>query len=142
MKKKGWMITVKKEYVDAFMRGEKTMELRISVPKDLYPMDELFICEEGSCGKVVMKMTVISVVKEESFYMWVFFHNMIKMDLFDYFRYTAGHEYVYGVKVRDVVKLPEGLTTHDFSVESAPKWFRDAFPKKRAIELMEKGGIR
>ena len=136
-----WLITVKKKYVEAFLRGEKDIELRTRVPKALMPMDKIFVCEGGSGGKVVMQMTVISVIKDNPYYIWAAYIDRLKMGFLEYHRYVHGRKEVFGIKVKDIVKLPEGLTTHDFSDEKAPRWFRDAFPKKRAIELMEKGGL-
>ena len=137
-----WLISVKKKYVEAYLSGEKDIELRTRVPKALMPKDVILVCEKGSGGKVVMQMTVVSVVRENPYTMWVEYCDRMKMGFLTYHRYVDGKKEVFGIKVKDVVELPEGLTHHDFSVEKAPRWFRDAFPKKSALEKMSKGGLR
>ena len=46
--RKGWLCTVKSQYVALMKSGEKTFEVRTRIPRDMRKGDALFIMEKGT----------------------------------------------------------------------------------------------
>ena len=119
-----WMITVHKGFVKSFLEGEKDIELRTRVPKALQPGDIIVVAQSGTHNKVVLQMSVLSVIKLGPGEMFRKYWRGIQVNYLAYDEYTRKHEWVYGIRVKDVVKMEGELHTSDFGISKAPQWFR------------------
>lgn len=119
-----WMITLHKGFVKLFLAGEKDIELRTRVPKALRPGDILLVAQAGTHNKVVMSMSVMSVMKLPPAEMFKMHYKGIQLNYLAYHDYTKGHEWVYGIRVYDVKRMERELHTSDFGIKTAPQWFR------------------
>lgn len=119
-----WMITLHKQWIEYFLSGEKRIELRTRVPKVLRPDDIILVAQSGTHNKVVMRMTVVSIIKLSPSNMFDKYAKDIQVNYLAYNDYTKGRDYVYGIKVCDVIKMDRELHTSDFGVDKAPQWFR------------------
>ena len=119
-----WMITLHKGFVKSFLAGEKDIELRTRVPKELRPGDIVLVVQAGTHNKVVMRMSVMSVIKLSPAEMFRTHYKGIQLNYLAYHDYTKGHEWVYGIRVYDVKKMEGELHTSDFGIKTAPQWFR------------------
>lgn len=119
------MITVHKGFVKSFLEGEKDIELRTRVPKALRPGDIVLVAQSGTHNKVVMRMSVLSVIKMGPGEMFAKYWRGIQVNYFAYDDYTRKHEWVYGIRVKDVMKMEGELHTSDFGIKTAPQWFRE-----------------
>ena len=120
-----WMITVHKSFVKSFLEGEKDIELRTRVPKALRPGDIIVVAQSGTHNKVVMRMSVMSVIKLGPGEMFAKYWRGIQLNYLAYDEYTRKHEWVYGIRTYNVVKFDEELHTSDFGIDKAPQWFRE-----------------
>lgn len=120
-----WMITLHKGFVESFLAGEKDIELRTRVPKALRPGDIVLVAQAGTHNKVVMRMSVLSVIKLSPAEMFQVHHKSIQLNYLAYNEYTKGHEWVYGIRTYHVEKLKGELHTSDFGIKTAPQWFRE-----------------
>lgn len=120
-----WMITVHKGFVKSFLEGEKDIELRTRVPKALRPGDIIVVAQSGTHNKVVLQMSVLSVIKMGPGEMLAKYWRGIQVNYLAYDEYTRKHEWVYGIRVKDVVKMEGELHTSDFGINKAPQWFRE-----------------
>lgn len=120
-----WMITLHKDFVKSFLAGEKDIELRTRVPKALQPGDIIVVAQSGTHNKVVMRMSVLSVIKLGPGEMFRLYWKGIQLNYIAYNDYTRKHEWVYGIRVKDVVKMEGELHTSDFGINKAPQWFRE-----------------
>lgn len=120
-----WMITVHKGFVKSFLEGEKDIELRTRVPKALRPGDIIVVAQSGTHNKVVLQMSVLSVIKMGPGEMFAKYWRGIQVNYLAYDEYTRKHEWVYGIRVKDVVKMDGELHTSDFGISKAPQWFRE-----------------
>lgn len=118
-----WMITLHKGFVKSFLAGEKDIELRTRVPKALRPGDIIVVAQSGTHNKVVMRMSVLSVIKLGPGEMFAKYWKGIQLNYLAYDEYTRKHEWVYGIRVYDVVKMEGELHTSDFGISKAPQWF-------------------
>ena len=118
------MITLHKQFVKSFLEGEKEIELRTRVPKKLQKDDIIVVAQSGTHNKVVMKMSVLSVIKLSPTEMFERYYRSIQVNYLAYKNYTKAREWVYGIKTCNVKKLDEGLHTSDFGIKKAPQWFR------------------
>ena len=114
-----------KGFVKSFLAGEKDIELRTRVPKALRPGDIVLVAQSGTHNRVVMQMTVLSIIKLSPKEMYRMHGMGIHLDYVDYAHYTIGREWVYGIRVKDVAKLEGELHTSDFGINKAPQWFRE-----------------
>lgn len=120
-----WMITLHKGFVKSFLEGEKDIELRTRVPKALRPGDIIVVAQSGTHNKVVMRMSVLSVIKLTPDEMFDKYWKGIQLNYLAYDEYTRKHEWVYGIRTYNVVKFDEELHTSDFGIDKAPQWFRE-----------------
>ena len=119
------MITLHKGFVKSFLAGEKDIELRTRVPKALRPGDIIVVAQSGTHNKVVMRMSVLSVIKLGPGEMFAKYWRGIQLNYIAYNDYTRKNEWVYGIRTYNVVKFDEELYTSDFGIERAPQWFRE-----------------
>lgn len=119
------MITLHKGFVKSFLEGEKDIELRTRVPKALCPGDIVLVAQAGTHNKVVMRMSVLSVIKLEPEEMFTKYWRGIQVNYLAYHDYTKGREWVYGIRVYHVVKMEGELHTSDFGIKTAPQWFKE-----------------
>lgn len=113
-----------KGFVKSFLAGEKNIELRTRVPKALRPGDIIVVAQSGTHNKVVMRMSVLSVIKMGPGEMFRLYWKGIQLNYLAYDEYTRKHEWVYGIRTYNVVKFDEELHTSDFGINKAPQWFR------------------
>lgn len=119
------MITLHKGFVKSFLEGEKDIELRTRVPKALRPGDIIIVAQSGTHNKVVMRMSVLSVIKLTPDEMFDKYWKGMQLNYLAYEDYTRNREWVYGIRTYHVVKFDEELHTKDFGIERAPQWFRE-----------------
>ena len=119
-----WMITVHKGFIKSFLEGEKDIELRTRVPKALRPGDIVLVAQSGTHNKVVMRMSVLSVIKLSPAEMFRKHWKGIQLNYLAYHDYTTGHEWVYGIRVYHVARFEKELHASDFGINKAPQWFR------------------
>lgn len=119
------MITLHKGFVKSFLEGEKDIELRTRVPKALRPGDTVLVAQAGTHNKVVLQMSVVSVIKLRPDEMFDKYWRGIQLNYLAYHDYTKGHEWVYGIRMCDVAKVEGNLHTSDFGIKTAPQWFRE-----------------
>ena len=119
-----WMITVHKGFVKSFLEGEKDIELRTRVPKALRPGDIVLVAQSGTHNKVVLRMSVLSVIKLTPSEMFERYYKGIQLNYLAYEDYTKGRQWVYGIRVKNVAKMEGELHTSDFGIKTAPQWFR------------------
>lgn len=120
-----WMITLHKGFVKSFLEGEKDIELRTRVPKALQRGDIIVVAQSGTHNKVVMQMSVLSVIKLQPSEMFERYGKEIQLNYLAYEDYTKGHQCVYGIRVYHVAEMAGELHTSDFGIEKAPQWFRE-----------------
>lgn len=118
-----WMITLHKQWVKYFLSGEKRIELRTRVPKALQPGDVIVVAQSGNHNRLVMRMTVVSIIKLSPDDMFDKYAKDIQVNYLAYNDYTKGRDYVYGIEVYDVVKIDDKLYTSDLGIDKSPKWF-------------------
>lgn len=120
-----WMITLHKQFVKSFLEGEKEIELRTRIPKMLRPGDIIVVAQSGTHNKVVMRMTVESIIKLSPSGMFEKYYKEIQLNWLAYEDYTKGREWVYGLKTCQVIKFDDELYTTDYGIKRAPQWFRE-----------------
>lgn len=113
-----------KGFVKSFLAGEKDIELRTRVPKALRPGDIVLVAQAGTHNKVVMRMSVLSVMKLSPAEMFRLHYKGIQLNYLAYNDYTKGREWVYGIRTYHVEKMEGELNTSDFGIKTAPQWFR------------------
>ena len=118
-----WMITLHEDFVKSFLAREKGIELRTRVPKALRPGDIIVVAQAGTHNKVVMRMSVLSVMKLPPGEMFRLHGKNIQLGCLAYHDYTKGREWVYGIRTYHVEKMDGELHTSDFGIKTAPQWF-------------------
>lgn len=129
-----WMITLHKGFVKSFLGGEKKVELRTRVPKGLHSGDTIVVAQSGTHNKVVMRMSVLSVVKLSPSEMFENYGKEIQINYLAFDDYTKNRKWVYGIKTYNVVEFSEEMHTADFGIERAPQWFREVKKGSRFIK--------
>ena len=119
------MITVHKGFVKSFLEGEKDIELRTRIPKELKPGDDILVAQAGSGNKVVLHLMVWRIHKLSPAEMFRKYWKGIQVNYLAYKDYTKGHEWVYGIQTCFAVPVKGELHTSDFGVNKAPQWFRE-----------------
>lgn len=119
-----WMITVHKGFVKSFLEGEKDIELRTRIPKELQPGDDILVAQAGSGNKVVLHLMVWRIHKLSPAEMFRKYWKGIQLNYLAYKDYTNDHEWVYGIQTCFAVPVKGDLHTSDFGIDKAPQWFR------------------
>jgi len=119
-----WMITLHKGFVESFLEGEKDIELRTRIPKELKEGDDILVAQAGSGNKVVLHLMVWRIHKLSPAEMFRKYWKGIQVNYLAYEDYTKGHEVVYGIQTCFAVPVKGELHTTDFGIEKAPQWFR------------------
>lgn len=120
-----WMITVHKGFVKSFLEGEKDIELRTSIPKELKEGDDILVAQAGSGNKVVLHLMVWRIHKLSPAEMFRKYWKGIQLNYLAYKDYTNSHEWVYGIQTCFAVPVKGDLHTSDFGIDKAPQWFRE-----------------
>lgn len=118
------MISLHQQFVKSFLAGEKHIELRTRVPKELRQGDTVLVAQSGSHNQVVMQMTVESVIELSPEEMFREHYKSIRLDYPAYDAYTQGRKLVYGIRMIDVTKIGGVRHTYDYGIARAPQWFR------------------
>lgn len=119
-----WMITVHKRFVKSFLEGEKDIELRTRIPKELQPGDDILVAQAGSGNKVVLHLMVWRIHKLSPAEMFRKYWKGIQLNYLAYKDYTNDYEWVYGIQTCFAVPVKGELHTSDFGISKAPQWFR------------------
>lgn len=120
-----YMISLHKGFVKSFLAGDKDIELRTRIPHRLRPGDILLVAQTGTHNKVVMQMSVLSVIKLSPDEMFSKHAHSIQLNYLAYHDYTRGRQWVYGIRVEKVATFAQELHTSDFGINTAPQWFRE-----------------
>ncbi len=118
-----WMITLEKKYCEAILDGRKKIEVRTRKPKILFEGAYILVCEKGSKGLVPFYFVVDAIAMCSPRFLWSSNHDQLAIDEKDYFEYTKGKNYVFGLRIRRVFKYDHEVNISDFGVKKAPRWF-------------------
>lgn len=118
-----WAITLHKQFVKSFLEGEKKVEVRTRVPKALRTGDWLFVIQEGTGGRVVMKLRVFGVLKMSPEILWERRWKDIQVNYLAYSDYFKGRKVAYGIIVDKVVPVTEEVYREELGLTSSPQWF-------------------
>lgn len=118
------MITIHKEWVKSILDGKKSIELRTRIPKELQHNDVILVAQSETHNRVALAMMVHSIIKLHPDEMFDKYWREIQVNNLAYKDYTKDREWVYGIKIYNVVKLRKELHTDDFGINKAPQWFR------------------
>lgn len=118
-----WAITLHKHFVKSFLEGDKKVEIRTRVPKALRTGDWLFIIQEGTGGKVVMKLRVAAIFAMSPEMLWKRRASQIQVNYLAYCEYFAGRGVAYGILVDKAVQITEEVYKDELGLKSSPQWF-------------------
>lgn len=118
-----WIITIKREYLDRISSGEKRVEFRRRLPRELKRGDRVFCVGSGSGGHIFLAFHVEGVVRCGVDTMWSrYWHcgGISKSDFFDYF---YGQDYAYAMRIAHVIRMDGSLNVRQLGLSRAPQWF-------------------
>lgn len=118
-----WAITLHKQFVKSFLEGDKKVEIRTRIPKGLRSGDWIFVIQEGSGGRVVMKLRVLIVLKMSPKMLWERRASQIQIDHLAYTDFFKGRKIAYGIYVDEVVPITEEVYRGELGLSSSPQWF-------------------
>ena len=118
-----WAITLHKQFVKSFLEGEKKVEVRTRVPKALRSGDWIYVIQENTGGKVVMRMRVLGVLKMSPQVLWERRWKEIQVNYLAYSDYFKGRQTAYGILI-DIIE-PIGMEVYrdELGLTSSPQWF-------------------
>ena len=118
-----WAITLHKQFVKSFLEGDKKVEVRTRIPKALRTGDWLFVIQEGTGGRVVMKLRVFGVLKMSPAVLWERRWKEIQVNYLAYSEYFKGRQVAYGIIVDEVVPITEEVYREELGLTGSPQWF-------------------
>lgn len=120
---KDWMITIKKEYADAILAGDKKFEVRTRVPASLCPNDRIIVHVSGSGDRVDFAFMVESVQSYAPKTLYLRHRRCLCIRLDDYLEYTKHRRLVFAIGIGDVIRHEHVLSMSALGVLHAPQWF-------------------
>ena len=119
-----YMVSLKPSYVEAFLLGLKSMEIRTKIPQDLRIGDRLFVCKSRSHGQVIFTLLIDCIWIRKPEYAYKEFGKYLFIDHNSYLKYVDGHNmtWILSCTVEKVFKEPAHV--NQFGMETAPQWFR------------------
>lgn len=118
-----YMITLEKIFVQAIKDGQKIIEVRTRIPKNLSEGDVILIAQKASHGRVVLHCKVNHILEMHPDKLYTNFRYQIHCPFSYYRQYTHGRDKVFGIVLTCVSVLPVQITTQMFLLERAPQWF-------------------
>lgn len=118
-----WAISLHKQHVESFLKGDKKVEVRTRVPKALRTGDWLYVIQTNSGGRVVMMLRVAEVIKMSPTELWICRERDIQVKYNAYNGYFGGHRVAYGIVIDDVVPIVEEIYREELGLSCSPQWF-------------------
>lgn len=106
---KNILISLEGRHVDSIISGEKKVELR-SRYMNLSKGDNVWIYSKKPHGRVVMKATVKTIVKDSPRSLWKYFREVCGLNEEEFFTYFSGVEIGYAISMFDIKPLPSPPT--------------------------------
>ena len=128
---RSWAITESKAACEAMIAGEKTAELRLSVPSALNWGDVVYVIKKGSGGKVVCRFTVAEIIRQKPGPLWEAYKSELAMEWRDYVYYTYKWPMVSLIRFEKVQEPTRSLVfLEELGLLMSPKWFVEVKPPK------------
>lgn len=118
-----YMITLENIFVQAIKNGQKTIEVRTRIPKNLSPGDVILITQKASHGRVVLCCKVSQILEMPPYKLYFHYRQEIFCSFSYYEKYVRGRDKVFGIVLTDIFIFPDHITTQSFLLERAPQWF-------------------
>lgn len=118
-----WIITIKREYLDKILSGEKRVEFRTRLPRKLSRGDRVFCVGSGTCGRVISAFYVEGVVAYGINAMWDRYSNCGCISRSDFFEYFSGRNIAYAMRIAHVIRIDGNLNVRQLGLSGAPQWF-------------------
>lgn len=118
-----WAITLHKQFVKSFLEGDKKVEVRTRVPKALHSGDWIFVVQEDTGGRVVMKMRVAGILRMSPMMLWERRWKEIQVNYLAYSEYFRDKKFAYGIVVDRVIPVTEEIYREELGLKSSPQWF-------------------
>lgn len=118
-----WAISLHKQYVKSFLEGDKKVEVRTRIPLSLRAGDWIYVIQQNSGGRVVMKMRVSAVLRMSPQMLWECREHEIQVNYLAYRDYFRGRSVAYGLVMDEVVPITEEVYREELGLNGSPQWF-------------------
>lgn len=116
-------ISLKRRYIDAFLSGKKTVEVRTRLPKALTIGDELIVVETMTDGSVPLILEVFDIDISGWYDGWNLYRNEIFLSQREYIDYVNGRSIMCFVKCRVKETCIPVKNMREWGLKHAPQWF-------------------
>jgi predicted transcriptional regulator len=106
--KKSLLISVKEEYTNKILSGEKTIELRKCIP-NVSPGDEVLIYCTAPIKAIVGRATVKNVIVHSPNQMWKLHSSKLGISKLAFIDYYNNHKKAIGIVLTDVKKMQKNI---------------------------------
>lgn len=107
------LLSIKPEYAEAILSGEKKFEFRRVIPKKIDETDRIYLYSNDSIKKIVGYFEVEEILENSPEVIW----NRCKEDAGisreGFFEYFEGTEKAYAIEIQNPVKFPEPIDPYE-----------------------------
>lgn len=118
-----WIITIKEEYIEKILNGNKRYEVRTRIPKELNIDDRILVCKPKTQGKIVAMFEVSCVYRLGRTSAWKLKKWFLGMSEKEYFEYVFPKDIVYLIKIKNAKSIEKPLYVKELGVKKVPQWF-------------------
>ena len=110
------MLSIKPEYVDRILKGEKTYEFRRRIFRR-HDVDTIVIYATSPKSAVVAEATIGGILEETAEGIWEQTHDHGGIDEDGFMDYFKGSDIAYAIELSQVTRFPEPIPLSDYAPE-------------------------
>ena len=115
------LISIKPQFVEKILSGEKRFEFRKSIPNKT--VNKILIYSSHPVCAVVGEAEIIDIISAEPKLLWNSTKNQSGVDCEFFFKYFANRDIAHAYKLGKITEYTPARTLSDFGVKSAPQSF-------------------
>lgn len=136
LKNKALLISIKPEYADKIFSGNKTIELRKSLPQQVNVNDSVLIYVTAPVSKIWGKCKIKSFLKEEKSVFWKKYKDLTGVSINEFDEYFLNKDFAHGIFLKDIIEFPEPKLDLKKTREIIPKFSPPQTYKYLDIDLI------
>lgn len=115
------LLSIKPEFADKIMSGEKKIEYRTHIPSR--SINTIVIYSTSPVGKIIGEAEVVDIISGSPSSLWEKTKGVSGISRAKYRKYFQGRKIAYAFKLGQIKQFDHGVSLEDYGVNNAPQSF-------------------